>query len=179
MKQKKFLVNIIIVRGLLALTLGVLLLIQPATLRPFAINFMGVYWLLGGFVSLRVAKNAPRAKGVRTLVGVIGIVAGVALLTRTLTASLISLPTLTLILGILILLSGLLHILAGFRFSEKIGWGWEIANVLLGVFEVGFGLLMMLYPWYRFELAYLAFVAWALLGGIILLGDGLRLRRLL
>lgn len=82
-------------------------------------------------------------------------------------------------LGILILLSGLLHILAGFRFSETTGWGWKIANVLLGVFEVGFGLLVMLYPWYQFKLAYLAFVAWAFLGGIILLGDGLRLRRLL
>jgi uncharacterized membrane protein HdeD (DUF308 family) len=178
-KQKKLLVNITIIRGLLALTLGVLLLLQPATLRPFVINFMGVYWLLGGFVSLRIAKESPRPRRLRLAVGIMEIVAGAALLTRTISVSLIPLPILMFVLGLLILFSGLLHILAGIRFSEKIGRGWEITNVLLGVFEVGFGVMVTLYPWFRFELIYLSVAMWAFLGGIIMIGDGIRLRQIL
>ncbi len=179
MKRKKLLVNITIFRGALALVLGLLLLFQPVNLRPFAFNFMGMYWLLGGFVSLRLAKDAPRSKGLRLAVGIIGIVAGLALLTRTFSVSFVSTSYLMPILGVLIVLSGLLHILAGMRFSEIIGRGWKITNVLLGVFELVFGVLVVLYPWYRFDLAYLSVAIWALLGGVIMLGDGLRLRSLL
>ena len=179
MKQKKLLVNITIFRGALALALGLLLLLQPVNIRPFAINFMGMYWLLGGVVSLRVAKDIQRAKGLRIAVGIIGIVAGLALLTRTFSVSLMPTSYLMPILGVLIVLSGLLHILAGMRFSEVIGRGWKITNVLLGVFELVFGVLVVLYPWYRFDLAYLSVAIWALLGGIIMVGDGLRLRSLL
>ena len=179
MKRKKLLINITIFRGALALALGVLLLIQPVSVRPFAINFMGVYWLLGGFVSLKLAKGASSAKRLRTAAGIIGIVAGVALLSRTLTMSLVSQVILMTILGALIVLSGLLHILSGLRFSEIIGQGWKTANVLLGVFEIVFGVIVVLYPWMRFDFAYLSIVAWSLLAGIIMLGDGLRLRSLL
>jgi len=179
MKQKKLLVNITIFRGAVALALGLLLIFQPVAVRPFAINFIGVYWLLGGIVSLRMVKDAPRSKGLRLAVGIIGIVAGLALLTRTYSVSYMGESYLMPILGVLILLSGVLHLLAGLRYSEIIGRGWKIANVLLGVFEIVFGVMVVLYPWMRFELAYLSVVAWALLGGIIMLGDGLRLRRLL
>ena len=179
MKQKKLLVNITIFRGVLALALGLLLLFQPVNFRPYAFNFMGVYWLLGGVVSLRMAKDVQRAKWLRIAVGIIGIVAGLALLTRTFSLSLVSTSTMMPILGVLIVLSGLLHILAGLRFSEIIGRGWKIANVLLGVFELGFGIMVVLFPWFRFDLAYLSVAIWAFLGGIIMLGDGLRLRRLL
>ncbi len=179
MKQKRLLANLTIFRGAVALLLGFLLLIQPESSRFYAINFMGVYWLLGGIVSLRVAKSAPRAKGFRIASGIIGIVAGVALLSRTISVSFLTLTILLSALGVLILFSGILHILAGLRFSEAIGQGWKVANVLLGLFEAVFGVMLLLIPWVRFDLAYLSLVAWAILGGIIMLGDGLRVRRLL
>ena len=77
-----------------------------------------------------------------------------------------------------ILLSSILHSLSGLRFSEIIGRGRKIANVMLGIFEIVFGVMVLLYSWVHFELAYLSVVAWAFLGDIIMLGDGLRLRRL-
>ena len=177
--HKSFLVNITIARGVLSLALGVMVLIQPVMLRPFIVNFMGVYWLLGGIVSLRLAKTAPRAKGLRLVVGIAGVVAGLALLARSFTVGYVPISVLIPILGLLILLSGVLHILVGVRIREKIGQSWEYANLVLGGFEVIFGLLVLLYPWFQFEMAYLSIVMWAIMGGIIMVADGLRLRRLL
>ena len=40
-------------RGLLAVTLGVALVFQPDKTRPILANFMGMFWLASGIVSLR------------------------------------------------------------------------------------------------------------------------------
>jgi uncharacterized membrane protein HdeD (DUF308 family) len=46
-----------LVRGILAITLGVALLIQPVKVRPFLITSMGMFWLVGGVMSISLGSN--------------------------------------------------------------------------------------------------------------------------
>jgi uncharacterized membrane protein HdeD (DUF308 family) len=92
------------------------------------------------------------------------------------------------VLGLIILLTGLMHIFGGFRVgSEEAKAGnprrkrsWT--SLILGMFGVVLGLVLVVAPLERGPV--LHFVAstwvstWVLLGGAILIGDALRLRRL-
>ncbi len=42
-----------LIRGILALILGLGLFVQPDKARPFLVKFMGMFWLAGRLVSLR------------------------------------------------------------------------------------------------------------------------------
>jgi uncharacterized membrane protein HdeD (DUF308 family) len=81
-------------------------------------------------------------------------------------------------------LTGLLHIFGGFRtgpvethlLSHNRKWSWTA--FLLGLFEMVLGLMLVIEPMGRGPLVYFAASVWALIGGVILLGDALRIRRL-
>ena len=52
---------ITLVRGMLAITLGVALVFWPDKARPILVNFMGMFWLVSGIVSLRWGVHGERA----------------------------------------------------------------------------------------------------------------------
>ena len=52
---------ITLVRGLLAIGLGVVLIFQPDKTRPMLVNFMGMFWLVSGIISLRWGARGERA----------------------------------------------------------------------------------------------------------------------
>ena len=55
-------------------------------------------------------------------------------------------------------------------------WSWTA--FLLGLFEIVLGLMLVVEPMGRGPWVYLAASVWALIGGVILLGDAVRLRRI-
>ena len=73
-----------LVRGILAVSLGTALLIQPDKPLPMLGNFMGMYWLVAGVLSLRWGASGERARGFPVLAGVIGVLAGLGMLSRSL-----------------------------------------------------------------------------------------------
>jgi hypothetical protein len=87
-------------------------------------------------------------------------------------------------MGLIILLTGLMHIFGGFRtgpvethlLSRNRKWSWTA--FLLGLFEMILGLMLVIEPMGRGPLIYFAASIWALLGGIILIGDAVRLWRI-
>ncbi|MGD9146267.1 MAG: DUF308 domain-containing protein [Anaerolineae bacterium] len=174
---------ITLIRGMLAITLGVALIFQPDKARPMLVNFMGMFWLVSGIVSLRWGVHGERAKGLSLLAGAIGVLAGVGMLSRRFTTGMVGEDVLISVVGLIILLTGLMHIFGGFRtgpvethlFSQDRKWSWTA--FLLGLFEMILGLMLVIEPMGRGPLVYFAASIWALLGGAILIGDAVRQRR--
>jgi uncharacterized membrane protein HdeD (DUF308 family) len=175
---------ITLLRGMLAICLGVALVLQPDKARPMLVNFMGMFWLVSGIVSLRWGVRGERARGLSLLAGAAGVLAGVGMLSRTFTRGMVGEDVLLSVVGLIILLTGLMHVFGGFRtgpeetsvFSQKRKWSWTA--FLLGLFEMVLGLLLVIEPMGRGPLVYSAATVWALVGGFILIGDAARLRRL-
>jgi uncharacterized membrane protein HdeD (DUF308 family) len=175
---------ITLIRGMLAVTLGVTLLFWPDKARPMLVNFMGMFWLVSGIVSLRWGVHGERARGLSLLAGAAGLLAGVGMLSRRFTQGMVGEDVLLSVIGLIILLTGVMHIVGGFRtgpevrhlFSANRQWSWTA--FLLGLFEMILGLILVVEPMSRGPAVYSAASVWALVGGAILLGDALRIRRL-
>jgi uncharacterized membrane protein HdeD (DUF308 family) len=175
---------ITLVRGMLAITLGVTLFFWPDKARPMLVNFMGMYWLVSGIVSLRWGVHGERARGLSLLAGAAGVVAGIGMLSRRFTTGMVGEDVLLSVMGLIILLTGLMHIFGGFRtdrvathlLSRNRKWSWTA--FLLGLFEIVLGSILVIEPMYRGPAVYFAASVWALVGGVILIGDAVRLRRL-
>ena len=175
---------ITLIRGMLAVILGVALIFWPDKARPILVSFMGMFWLVSGIVSLRWGVHGERAKGLSLLAGAAGVLAGVGMLSRRFTQGIGGEDVLLSVIGLVILLTGLMHVVGGFRtspveahlFSQNRKWAWTA--FLLGLFEIVLGVILVIAPMNRGPVIYLAASVWALVGGVILLGDALRLRRL-
>ena len=61
---------ITLIRGILAVSLGVVLLFQTDMARPILGNFMGMYWLVAGLMSLRWGARGERVRGFPVLAGI-------------------------------------------------------------------------------------------------------------
>lgn len=173
-----------LIRGMLAITLGVALIFQPDKARPMLVSFMGMFWLVSGIVSVRWGVHGERARGLSLLAGAAGVLAGVGMLSRRFTTGMVGEDILLSVVGLIILLTGLMHMIGGFRtsavethlFSQNRKWSWTA--FLLGLFEVVLGVMLVVEPMGRGPVVYFAASVWALVGGLILIGDALRLRRL-
>jgi uncharacterized membrane protein HdeD (DUF308 family) len=167
---------ITLVRGILAVSLGTILLFQPEKTRPMLANFMGMFWLVSGIISLRWGASGERARGVAVLAGAIGVLTGIAILTRGLTVEWIRQDILLSILGVVILLTGLLHVFGGFQIGES-HRRFTLTSALLGIFEIVLGIVLIVEPMGRSVFFYLIIGTWAFIGGITLITTALRLRR--
>jgi uncharacterized membrane protein HdeD (DUF308 family) len=120
------------------LIIGILIFAWPDSSATTLVNFMGIYWLVSGLMSLRWGFATRKAKGLWFAAGLIGMIGGMAILLRPFYTSYFP-PGLPLTLfGIIALVTGLVHIIGGFRtetLSRVHTWG----SVLLGVLEVALG----------------------------------------
>ena len=106
---------ITLARSLLALALGLALIFHPDKTRPILVNFIGVFWLAAGIMSLRWSASGERARRMSVVVGIVGIVAGVLILGRFLLSQLVGEAPMVLLLGTVVVLTGLVHVFEGFQ----------------------------------------------------------------
>jgi uncharacterized membrane protein HdeD (DUF308 family) len=167
-----------LVRGILAITLGLALLIQPVKARPFLITSMGIFWLVSGVMSIRWGLSGRRARGMPLLAGIVGVLAGLAAISRRfeLLDGVFSDTLAITVLGVAILLTGLMHMLGGFRTGQDATRQLSRLSILLGLFEVVLGVALVLEPLDQGMIIYVGASIWAMVGGTILVGDALRLR---
>jgi uncharacterized membrane protein HdeD (DUF308 family) len=167
-----------LLRGLMAITLGLALWIQPQKLRPFLITSMGMFWLVSGVMSIRWGLSGKRTRGLPLLAGIVGVLAGLVALSRRfeLLDALVSDVLAITVLGIAILLTGLMHMIGGFRTGEDASRERSWTSFLMGLFEFIMGGMLILEPMRQGTLIYIGVSIWAIIGGVILIGDALRLR---
>ena len=121
------------------------LLFNQDVARPILGNFLGIYWVSAGIISVRWGASGERGDKLTILTGIIGVLAGLAVVSRNLTASYFAEGLFISILGVVIVLTGLIHIFSGFRTREgERHRRWT--STLLGVFEVILGLMLFLEP---------------------------------
>ena len=166
------LVWITVARGVMAIVLGLALAFHHNSAPAALANFMGVYWILNGMVTVRGGMALEgRRRRVALAAGLIGVVTGaVVLLVNVDTTFLLS------IIGVVIALTGIVHLTGGFELADVSGRRWR-PGVPLGILEVGLGTTLVLTSGAGGSLSTWLASAWALLGGIVLVSDALRVRR--
>jgi len=167
-----------VARAALATLLGLALIIQPDKARPMLVNFMGMFWLASGIMSLRWGATGRPARRIwPILAGAAGVIAGLLALSRNIFSDLFSLQLILYLLGSVMILTGVLHIGGGFRIGrQERHRTW--ASVILGVFEIVLGIMAILAESLTFSAVfYWALTLWALVGGFLLFTDALAMRR--
>ena len=167
-------------RGCLALLLGVGLLLQREGTSESLATFMGLYWLTGGILALTFHREIRRAGARRMpiVAGVFGVTAGSALLIR---SFLLKEPptegeTFGLI-GLLISFTGLTNLISGARTGTDARRQWSRTSAGLGLLEVFLGVGLIVRGSAPGPVLILATTTWALIAGVVLLGQGIATHR--
>ena len=169
--------TIYIIRGVFAIILGILLLTQRAQWN--VVQYMGVFWLTTGLTSIAWARSRGREIHLARwslVAGILGVIAGTIALLRPLLAFYFSNLVIVLLLGVLVIFTGLLHIFGGFRISSAYGSQWAWGSYLVGIVQVILGLIVVIYPWEPIPIVWWIASLWCIITGILLLFDARRLR---
>jgi uncharacterized membrane protein HdeD (DUF308 family) len=167
---------ITLARSILALALGLALILQPEKSRPMLVNFMGMFWLAAGLMSLRWGASGERAQRWSVVFGIVGMVAGMLVLGRFLLMQLVGEAPIVLLLGVIVVLTGLVHVFEGFRtgLARQRQRSW--ASTALGAFEIVLGLVILVWRDDFGPVFYTVATSWAFVGAFVLLREALRHR---
>jgi uncharacterized membrane protein HdeD (DUF308 family) len=169
----------LVVRGAVALVLGTAMILAGGS-RPAIATFIGAYWLLGGLLTARLALAIRWNRGSRLglAAGAFGVVAALLLLLlRERFGSIVDPDALLTLLGVSAILMGLLRVLGAFELQQRTGRRWTFGGFALGSVEIVLGLALLATNATEARAVHVAAAAWALIGGALLLVEGLRLRR--
>ena len=100
-----------IYRGGAAIIMGILLFVVPDKSSGFLFNLMGFFWLSVGLTILRRSQDDERYPGRYTalIAGLVAVVTGLLVVTRSFTRQWVGEDFFFLLLGTVILATGLLH----------------------------------------------------------------------
>lgn len=166
-----------LVRGAIALGLGLALLLAPSMGRPLLAQYMGMYWMASGLLSIVWGVRGARFTRLWLLAGSVGVLGGLAIVLRALYAPPIDVSLVVTMFGIVAVLTGLLHMAGGYRIRQEFGPRWSRGSFLLGLVQAVLGLLVLFAPGKVPRIVILLAVAWALIGGLGLIRDALQLRQ--
>ena len=153
---------IALLQGICAIIIGALLVAEPAETFLALLPLLGIYWLVIGILSLvRIFIDRSVPWIFSLLTGLIGVLAGIAVLRHPMIAAIMIPTVLVIVLGVQGLVMGILEIIEGFRG----GGAWSF---ILGVINILVGLLLLGRPM-------AAALAVPLVLGILLLVEGLAL----
>ena len=169
---------ITLARGVFALALGLGLLLPYIDSKSSLLNFMAMYWLFSGISSITWGLRGARRKGLWFLAGIMGITGGSVILLRPRTAPIIAPEVFPIMFGIIAVLTGLVHIFGGFWTSHNEGREWTLSSFLLGITEIGLGVLVLASPENPHRAVIWVAAAWATVGGAGLILLSIRQLRL-
>ena len=167
---------ITLARSVLALALGLALILHPDKTRPMVVNFIGVFWLAGGIMSLRWGASGERARRTSIVVGIVGIVAGALILGRFLMIQVVGEASMVLLLGTVVVLTGLVHVFEGFQTGPGHQRQRSWTSTLLGAFEIVLGLVVLMWRDDFGPIFYALVIIWAFMAALVLLRQALRQR---
>ena len=165
-------------RGLVALTLALAISVAGRSTARLA-TFLALFWMSGGLITLRFALAVRPRPGFRLglAAATAAVVGAVLVLLRDRLSGLVDPDVFIALLGISAVLTGLLRILGGFAAEERLGRRWTLGAIVLGALEVALGALLLLTSQVDAHLLVPIAAAWGAVSGILLLAQGLRLRR--
>jgi uncharacterized membrane protein HdeD (DUF308 family) len=130
---------LIVVQGVAAIVLGILLLLAPGASSVILLQFLALYWLVSGIAEL-VSLIWDRTQwGWKLVGGIVGILAGVAVIQHPMWATVLVGTTLVLFIGIMGIVFGISELIRAFS-----GGGWGAGA--LGVANIAIGILLITDP---------------------------------
>lgn len=110
------------------------------------VNFIAIYWLLGGLLTIRLAIGVHRKAGSRLALaaGLLAIGTSLVLLSRNALDDLVSVPVLVNLVAATTVGMGCLRLVGAFEVEERTGHRWMVGGLMLGTVEVAIGALLFL-----------------------------------
>jgi uncharacterized membrane protein HdeD (DUF308 family) len=130
---------VVLIEGIAAIILGILLLINPGSTTVLIIQFLGIYWFIDGIMSIVRIFIDKTAWGWKLFSGIIGILAGMAIIQYPLWATILVPTTMVWLFGFFGIIIGVLGLIQAFQGA---GWGAGI----LGVLSILFGIVLLANP---------------------------------
>ena len=165
-------------RGLVALLLALAIAVAGRSTARL-VSFLALFWMTGGLLTLRFALAIRPRPGFRLgLAAATAAVVGAGLvLLRDRLSGVVDPEVFVGVLGISAVLTGLLRILGGFAAEERVGRRWTLGGIVLGTLELALGALLLLTSGVDADLLAPIVAAWGAVSGVLLLTQGLGLRR--
>ena len=161
-----------LLQGIATLILGVLLVISPGMTTAVLVQFLGVYWLVSGIFSIVGIFVGDREIhwGWLLLSGVLGILAGIAVLKHPLLSTILLPTMLVYLIAIEGIVMGVVSLIEAFKGG---GWGagiWGVVSIIFGVILFGSPLLSAV-------ALSIVMGSFGVVGGIVLIVISFRMRR--
>jgi uncharacterized membrane protein HdeD (DUF308 family) len=163
---------LVLIQGLVAIALGVFLILQPGITTLVILQLLAIYWLVAGVISIvrLMIGNSKQNWGSHLLMAILGIVAGLAILSYPLYSTVLVPSILMLMIGCIAIAFGIVGIIQAFRARS-----WFTG--FLGGVSIIIGLLLVSSPlmaaWVLGWLIGLMLIA----GGIVAIFSSFRMNR--
>lgn len=167
-----------LLRGIIALSLGISLLLIPQGTVSNMLRFVGLYWLTSGLAGAAWGISGAQKPGIWLILGVAEIVGGLFLAIHPRLMSYISLDSLKNLAAVFATLIGGMHLAIGYGVRQKFGRQWSWGSFMMGFLQVFIGILLLAPASNKSSFLVYAASAWAFIGGITLMANGIRLHRL-
>lgn len=168
---------ITLARGVFALALGLGLFLPFVDSQSSLLNFMAMYWLFSGISSISWGLSGARRKGLWFVAGLLGITGGSVILLRPRAAPVIAPEVFPIMFGGIAVLTGLVHVFGGFQSRHNTEREWTLSSFLLGITEIGLGVLILATLEDHHPALILLAASWATIGGVGLLLLSMQQRR--
>ena len=167
-----------VLRGGLALLLGIGALISEAS-DQLLVNYIALYWLLGGLLTIRWAVGVRWKAGSRLglAAGLLATAMGLVLMARHRLEDIVSPEALIGALAVTTVATGCLRIVGAFEVEERTGHRWTIGGMILGSVEVVLGVILLLVRNTQGSTVRITIGIWGLVAGSLLLAQGFRMRQ--
>jgi uncharacterized membrane protein HdeD (DUF308 family) len=164
-----------LVRGILAIIVGILFLTRPGSSMVALAMVIGAYFLIDGVISLfHGFGKQPEGQSRWGLIiwGVIAILAGLSLLGNPILGGM----SLVLVMGVWAILFGAMEIFTGIKYREEMSG--EFWLILGGVAAIIFGFLVLRQPIEGVAATAMLLGIWSLISGVVLLALSFRIKGL-
>jgi len=130
---------VVLLQGMFAALIGLFLVFSPGVTTVVLIQFLGFYWLIGGIFGIVSIFIDTSLWGWKLFAGILGIMAGLAIIQYPLWSTFLVPGVLVVFLGIEGMIIGLLNVIQAFQ-----GGGWGVG--ILGVLSLLFGVVLVANP---------------------------------
>lgn len=130
---------LVMIAGIAAFIVGLFLLISPGMTLIVLVQFLGIYWLVTGILSLVSLCIDRTLWGWKLLTGVLGVLAGLVVLRDPLWSAILVPTVLVIFLAVEALIMGVAQVIHAFS-----GGGFGL--VILGILNIIFGLILLFNP---------------------------------
>lgn len=139
---------LILIEGIALILLGILLLLRPGMTSLIFIQFLGIYWLVGGIFKIVSIFLDRSLWGWKLFAGALGIIAGIIVIQHPIWSPVIVGSTLVILLGIQGIIYGGVGVFQAFKGA---GWGAGILgaiSILFGIYLLAnIGAATLVLPW--------------------------------